>query len=636
MLMRSDLLMNNIRNNSVDLLKVQNQLTTGLKLARPSDAPAEATTIMHLDSLLESQKQYARNIDFTLDYLSATDNALGQAVELANDAYTIALGSIGTATDDAGRASNALIIDQILEQLVNIGNYTARGSYIFGGQNATQTPFESYQGGVRFNGDLSPLQSRVARTNLLDFNISGDDAFGALSSQVIGFADLDPDITTDTLLSDLNGALGQGIRLGSIVISDGTNTDTVDLSDAVTVGDVIRKINDQTASTTTAAIASDGTSLTITSTLSGADLSVREVGSGSTAHDLGIYQSSAGATLNGQDVDARLSLTTPVTALAGGAGIDLNSGLRISNSLLAPIDPIDLSSAQTLGDILNAINSAEIGVRAEINDDANGINIFNQLSGSEMRIGENGGTTATDLGIRSFTGDTLLDDLNGGQGAGTGSSDAAITIHTRDGNDYTIDLSSARTVQDVIDAVNSGTGGHILASLAEYGNGIQLEDTIGGSDNLSVDENGQTGYMIAERLGLKKSVASDSLVGDDVNPIKPEGLFSHLIALRDALRMNGDAAARDRAISQAAEAIAAARENLRNRHGQVGAVMKAVQDRKTHMEDNILATETLRSDIRDIDFTEAITRYQNLYTALQGNLMTGSQLTSVSLLDFLR
>ena len=36
------------------------------------------------------------------------------------------------------------------------------------------------------------------------------------------------------------------------------------------------------------------------------------------------------------------------------------------------------------------------------------------------------------------------------------------------------------------------------------------------------------------------------------------------------------------------------------------------------------------------DFAEAITRYQNLYTALQANLMTGSQLTNVSLLDFLK
>ena len=69
--------------------------------------------------------------------------------------------------------------------------------------------------------------------------------------------------------------------------------------------------------------------------------------------------------------------------------------------------------------------------------------------------------------------------------------------------------------------------------------------------------------------------------------------------------------------------------------GSVGSRMRALIDRKLQLEDNVLATETLRSDIRDIDFTEAITRYQNLYTALQANLQTGSQLTNISLLDFL-
>jgi flagellar hook-associated protein 3 FlgL len=91
----------------------------------------------------------------------------------------------------------------------------------------------------------------------------------------------------------------------------------------------------------------------------------------------------------------------------------------------------------------------------------------------------------------------------------------------------------------------------------------------------------------------------------------------------------------DTAIGLADNAVEDDRKNISNIRGKVGSIMQAAEARKFHMQDNILATETLRSDIRDIDFTEAITRYQNLYTALQGNLMTGGQLTSISLLDFL-
>ena len=42
------------------------------------------------------------------------------------------------------------------------------------------------------------------------------------------------------------------------------------------------------------------------------------------------------------------------------------------------------------------------------------------------------------------------------------------------------------------------------------------------------------------------------------------------------------------------------------------------------------------NDLRDIDFTEAVTRYQNLYTALQANMTSGGMISSMSLLDFLR
>ena len=267
MLMQTDLLMSSIRSNSVDLLKVQNQLATGLKLSRPSDSPGEATTIMHLDSAMERHKQYLSNTDFADGYLAMTDSALGQSVTLVQEAYTLALGSIGMSAEDDARKSNALMVDQIINQLVTISNTEYRGSYIFAGQNGTEMPFEQVDGGVLFTGDLTEMHTRVADDNLVNFNINADETFGAVSQRVVGIADLDPDVTVDTLLSDLNGSLDQEVRRGSIIISDGANSNTVDLSDCVTVGDVINKINDITPATTTATLNAAADGLQITSTL---------------------------------------------------------------------------------------------------------------------------------------------------------------------------------------------------------------------------------------------------------------------------------------------------------------------------------------------------------------------------------
>ena len=54
---------------------------------------------------------------------------------------------------------------------------------------------------------------------LFQTNVTGADAFGALSAGVSGTADLTPNVTADTNLADLNG--GQGVSKGSIVVSDG-------------------------------------------------------------------------------------------------------------------------------------------------------------------------------------------------------------------------------------------------------------------------------------------------------------------------------------------------------------------------------------------------------------------------------
>ena len=83
---------------------------------------------------------------------------------------------------------------------------------------------------------------------------------------------------------------------------------------------------------------------------------------------------------------------------------------------------LDISGAETVEDLLNLINGAEIGLLAEINAAATGINVRSRLSGADFTIGENGGTTATQLGIRTYTGDTELAALNRGFGVPTTSS----------------------------------------------------------------------------------------------------------------------------------------------------------------------------------------------------------------------
>ena len=105
---------------------------------------------------------------------------------------------------------------------------------------------------------------------------------------------------------------------------------------------------------------------------------------------------------------------------AGGSGqpLDQTSGLQIVNG--GSTYNIDLSQCKTVQDLVNAINGAGAGMLAQINQAGTGIQVQSRLSGCDFSIGENGGATATQLGLRTLSADTPLSDLNYGQGVSIG------------------------------------------------------------------------------------------------------------------------------------------------------------------------------------------------------------------------
>jgi flagellar hook-associated protein 3 FlgL len=69
--------------------------------------------------------------------------------------------------------------------------------------------------------------------------------------------------------------------------------------------------------------------------------------------------------------------------------------------------------------------------------------------------------------------------------------------------------------------------------------------------------------------------------------------------------------------------------------GIIGAQAAAMRDRLTQTDSAVFATQSLLSEVQDLDYTEAITKFQQAQTALQASLLTGTQILNTSLMDFL-
>jgi flagellin-like hook-associated protein FlgL len=384
-----------------------------------------------------------------------------------------------TATADT-RGLAAIEVDELIRQAVSLGNTQFEGRYIFGGSMESSSPFEIIGDAVVYRGDELELQINIADRNQASASIPGAELFGGFSQALFDAAGLDPDIDLNTPLDLLNN--GSGVRLSQIDVSDNGAAASfvrVDLSSAKTVRDVIDLIN--------AGTASHGVSAAINAAANGLDLTgvagdvfVREVDGGLNASDLGISAptGAGAATLNGSDLDPTIREETPISLLRGGLGLDL-SGFVLTNATQNQTfaATITMSATMTVGELMTQINDSGTHTVAELTADGQAIQLRSILSGGRLTVAENGGTTASELGfLTSFT-DVLLNELNGGDGVDTVPS-ADFRIYLLDGTALDIDIGSAQSIQDVLDAINNdpANAGLVTAAVGPSGTQIELTD----------------------------------------------------------------------------------------------------------------------------------------------------------------
>jgi flagellin-like hook-associated protein FlgL len=630
-LMRGNLATSTLARTQTALLRVQNELTTGKRLNAPSDDPGDGAIAQQIRKLLEQRLAYEGNLKQATSQLSEVDSTLGDLTGLLNEAQTIASANVGSDVTPDQRTAAAAVIDRLYSQVLSLGNKQFNGMFLFAGDRLTDAPFVETVGGAKFVGSGNVLQNVYDENAVLPFQVSGAEVFGALSTRVEGSVDLTPDATLDTRLADLAGVNDRGIAPGIVSIHNGIDPAyLVNLSDANTLGDVVARINAAVPGVT-ASLAPDGNSLLLTPGAANS-LTITEVGGGTTASDLGILQTSpagVGVPVDGASMQPRLTPLTPLAQLKGGVGFDTTSGIVLTNGLIS--QTIDFAGATTVEDLLNRINASGTGVKAEINRAGTGINLFNPTQGVAMSIAENGGTTAADLGLRSFAAGTDLSLLNDGRGLRLADG-ADLRLVDSAGNAVEVDLAGAATVQDVLDRLNTaaaGAGVLVTASFASTGNGIVLTDAAGGAGVMAAAS--LNGSFAAIDLGIDKPAVGGVVVGTDVAPVKAEGIFANLSALRQALQASDQAA-----ITRAAESLKGDYDRVVRVRGRTGALVQEMDARTERLADQNLASKALLSELEDTDFNDAIIRFTTLQTSLEASMRTMSTSLQMSLMDFLR
>lgn len=214
--MMSQNLLQNLESTQGKINDLQNQLSSGLRINRPSDDPVGIQNAMRLKSNISSVGQWKSNADAAVDYMNTTDSTLGDMTSMLQRVRELTVqGANGTlGTDD--RTAIADEVGQISDQLHMMANTQVGSKYIFSG-TATDKALEVQDPVTKvWSTQVSPgndqdVKFEVGNNLNIPISVNGNTLFGDTTAIPSGIFTTLSALTTALKANDstgINTALG--------------------------------------------------------------------------------------------------------------------------------------------------------------------------------------------------------------------------------------------------------------------------------------------------------------------------------------------------------------------------------------------------------------------------------------------
>lgn len=217
-----------------------------------------------------------------------------------------------------------------------------------------------------------------------------------------------------------------------------------------------------------------------------------------------------------------------LAGLNGGRGVQAGK-IRLTDRSGASAE-VDLTTVRTVNDVMEAINDAEVDIKATTVGDAIRLTDLTGSTVSNLKVEQLGDAeTAADLGLwgvdsasSTVTGFEIevpattlalrgaaLSELNGGQGLGPLTN---LDIALADGSSASVDLSTAANTAEIVDAIDA-SGLALIVRVNDAGTGFRVRDVSGGSGSFTLSSTDGT----AASIGLDSSTTDAIIYGDNLN-----------------------------------------------------------------------------------------------------------------------
>jgi flagellar hook-associated protein 3 FlgL len=155
----------NIQANQTRVDQLQNQITSGSRINKPSDDPIGTAQALGLQESLDQSKQYGRNIDQANSWLNATDSALGSVTDALHRARELAVQAANGTLSVSDRNSIQAEISQLQMHVLDLSHSKYGPSFLFSGTRSDQPGFTQAAASTTagaYAGNQDQVQREVA------------------------------------------------------------------------------------------------------------------------------------------------------------------------------------------------------------------------------------------------------------------------------------------------------------------------------------------------------------------------------------------------------------------------------------------------------------------------------------------
>jgi flagellar hook-associated protein 3 FlgL len=142
------------------LSRLQQQLSSGKQITRPSDDPYGTSRAMALRGELGGLDQYQSNVADGTGWLNTSDTALGQMSDVLQRVRELLVQGGSDTAGPASRSAMADEIDQLAESVKQEADVQYGGRYVFSG-TATETAPYTLGGADRYAGDAGTVTRAI-------------------------------------------------------------------------------------------------------------------------------------------------------------------------------------------------------------------------------------------------------------------------------------------------------------------------------------------------------------------------------------------------------------------------------------------------------------------------------------------